>query len=190
MIPMRYAIGLAAALLVAGCAEMRKDRTASDETLISVAATVTAVDQATRQVTLDAGDGSGAFTVVAGPEVRNLAQVDPGDQVQLDYYQGTTLSMASPDDTGEPVSAVVAGRAPEGGKPGAAAVTTQSLVVTVVSYDRNTGLAAFRTPDGFTRRAVVPPSLRSFAARQGPGSRVLVTMTEAVAVSVTERAPA
>jgi hypothetical protein len=60
------------------------------------------------------------------------------------------------------------------------------MVVTVESYDPNTGLAIFRTPDNLTRRAVVPPELRSFAAQQGPGSRVLVTMTEAMAVTITE----
>ena len=103
MIPIRYAVGLIAALLVAGCAEMRQDRTATDETLISATATVASVDQTTRQVTLTDAEG-GSFTVVAGPEVRNLPQLAAGDQVQLDYYQGTTLSMASPDDTGEAVT--------------------------------------------------------------------------------------
>ena len=58
----------------------------------------------------------------------------------------------------------------------------------MVSYDANSGLATFRTPDGFTRRTVVPPNLRSFAAQQGAGSRVLVTMTEALAVTITETA--
>jgi hypothetical protein len=189
MILSRAAIGLVAALLVTGCAEMRH-QPATDETLISATATVLSVDQATRQLSLrDNADGT-TFSVTAGPEVRNLAQVSAGDTVQLDYYQATTLSMASPSDTGEPTAAVVAARAPEGAQPGAAAVATRSLVVTVVSYDPNSGLATFKTPDGFTRRAVVPPDLRSFAAGQGAGSRVLVTMTDAVAVTVTETATA
>jgi hypothetical protein len=59
-----------------------------------------------------------------------------------------------------------------------------------VSYDPNSGLAIFKTPDGFTRRAVVPPDLRSFAASQGAGSRVVVTLTDAIAVTVTEAANA
>jgi hypothetical protein len=186
MIPTRYAVGLIAALLLAGCAEMRQDRTASEETLVSASATVAAVDQATRQVTL-VGDADGTtFTVTAGPEVVNLPQLAAGDRVQLDYYQATTLSMADPADPGDATGAIIAGRAPEGSKPGAAAVATESRVVTVVSYDTNSGLAIFRTPDGLTRRAVVPPDLRSFAAQQGAGARVLVTMTEAVAVTISE----
>jgi len=94
--------------------------------------------------------------------------------------------MADPSDTGEPASAALAGRAPEGERPGGLAVTTDSMVVTVISYDSNTGLAVFRSPDGLTRQTVVPPNLRTFAASRAPGSRVLVTMTRAVAVSVTE----
>ena len=78
----------------------------------------------------------------------------------------------------------VAARAPEGGAPGAAAATNTSMVVTVVNYDSNNGIATFRTPDGMTRQAVVPPELRAFADRRGPGSRVLVSMTEAVAVTI------
>jgi hypothetical protein len=188
MIPTRYAAGLAAALLLAGCAEMGigTQQTASEETLLTASATVTAVDQASRRVTLTDNAGGGTFTVTAGPEVRNLPQLAAGDQVTVDYYQATTLSMADPSDPGEPVAGVVAGRAPEGATPGGAVAATESLVVTVESYDPDSGLAIFRTPDGFTRRAVVPPDLRSFAAQQGPGARVLVTMTEALAVTITE----
>ena len=188
MIPTRYAVGLAAALMLAGCAEMGvgQRETATEETLLTATATVSAVDQTTRQVTLTDNAGGGTFTVVAGPEVRNLPQIAAGDQVTVDYYQATTLSMADPADPGDPVAGVVAGRAPEGSRPAAGAVVSESMVVTVESYDPDSGLAIFRTPDNFTRRAVVPPELRSFAAQQGPGARVMVTFTEALAVTITE----
>jgi hypothetical protein len=178
--------GLVAALLLMGCAELRQERTASEETLVTASATVDSVDQATRQVTLrDDADGS-TFTVTAGPEVRNLPQLAAGDRVQIDYYRSLAVAMADPADTGEPLGTVAAGRAPEGAKPGGAAVTSTSLVVTLVNYDRNTGIATFRTPDGFTRQTAVRPDLRSFAQNLTPGARVLVTMTEAVAVTITE----
>lgn len=182
-------IGLAAGLLLAACAEM-SSRPATQESLTTASATVEAIDHASRAVTLrDDADGT-SFTVTAGEEVRNLDQVRPGDHVQIDFYRATTLSMADPSDTGEHAAAAVAGRAPEGSRPGALAASTDSFVVTVVSYDANSGLATFRTPDGFTRRAVVPAELRTFAQTRGPGARVLVTMTRAIAVSVTEQAPA
>ncbi len=186
----KYLIGLAAALMLAGCAEMGVGtHRATQELLTTASATVEKIDQTTRDVTLrDDADGS-TFTVTAGPEVRNLEQVKAGDHVQIQFYQATTASMADPADSGGAATTVVGGRAPEGAMPGAAAAVTDSMVVTVVSYDRSSGLAIFRTPDGFTRRAVVPPNLRTFAESRGPGSRVLVTMTRAVAVSVTEATP-
>ncbi len=190
MMRTRYAFGLMAALLLAGCAEMSSGRQATQELLVTATATVEAIDQSSRNVTLrDDADGT-TFNVTAGPEIRNLDQVSTGDHVQIDFYRATTVSMADPADTGEHAGAVIAGRAAEGAMPGAAAASTDSFVVTVVSYDENSGLATFRSPDGLTRRAVVPPELRSFASTRGPGSRVLVTMTRAVAVSVTETAPA
>ena len=188
---MPHAIGLMAALMLMGCSEMGvgSRQGGTQETLTHASATVEAIDQSTREVRLRDNANGSTFVVTAGPEVRNLAQVAAGDQVNVDFYQSVTASMADPADTGESVTAVVAGRAPEGAQPGALAATSESLVVTVVTYDDNSGIATFRTPDGVTRTAVVPPNLRSFARTRGPGSRVLVTMTKAVAVSVTEATP-
>ncbi|MFT3975012.1 MAG: hypothetical protein QM699_16705 [Amaricoccus sp.] len=176
------------ALALAGCAEIsgpRSNNTAS--TMVTTEATVVSVDQATRHVVLRGEDGT-TTQVAAGPEVRNLGQLKAGDTVRMDYFRATTVSMADPADTGEVQKAAIAGRAPEGGKPGAMAATNTSMVVTVVNFDSNNGIATFRTPDGMTRQAVVPPELRGFASRRGAGSRVLVSMTEAVAVTIAPEA--
>ena len=61
-----------------------------------------------------------------------------------------------------------------------------ALVVFVVVPVVRVLLVSFQTPDGFTRRTVVPPDFRSFAAGLQRGARVAVTMTDAVAVAVTE----
>jgi len=62
--------------------------------------------------------------------------------------------------------------------------------VTVVSYNPNNGFATYRTPDGVIHRATVPPELRSFAAARAPGSKVRVSLTQAVAVSIKMPTPA
>lgn len=176
----------AVSLLLLGCAGTGGSGAPNtSSTLTSAEATVVSVDQATRHVVLRAADGS-TMQVTAGPEVRNLPQLQAGDQVRMDYFQSTTVSMADPADPGTVQKTAIAGRAPEGAKPGAMAATNTSMVVTVVNYDRTTGVATFRTPDGLTRQAVVPPDLRSFADRRGTGSRVLVSLTEAVAVTIAE----
>lgn len=173
-------------LALFGCAEMSTPRTQNTaSTLTTAEATVVSVDQATRHVVLRTADGA-TLQVTAGPEVRNLSELEAGDTVRMDFFQATTVSMADPADPGQVQTTSIAGRAPEGAKPGAMAATNTSLVVTVVNYDRNTGVATFRSPDGLTRQAVVPPELRSFADRRGPGSRVLVSLTDAVAVTIAE----
>lgn len=180
----RHAIamgGLALALL--GCAAMSPPRTTTTSTLTTAEATVVSVDEASRRVVLAGTDGS-SLEVTAGPEVRNLAQLRAGDTVRMDFFQATTVGMADPADAGGVAKTVIAGRAPEGDKPGGMAASNTSLVVTVVSYDRNNRIVTFRTPSGATRQAVVPPELRGFAERRGPGSRVLVSLTEAVAVTI------
>ena len=179
------ASGLAAALLLMGCGELDRS-TATEESLLRATATVESVDQASRQVQLRDNAGGGSFTVTAGPEVRNLPQLAAGDQVQVDYYQSRTVAMAAPSDTGEPITVVGGERAPEGELPGGIVAASTSMVVTVLGYDRDTGLATFRRPDGLTQRTVVRPQMRSFAETVSPGSRVQVTMTEAVAVTITE----
>lgn len=176
--------GLAAVLLV-GCAA---PETATQQNLLTASATVDSVNMSTRQVRLTDNAGGGSFTVTAGPEVRNLAQLAAGDQVQVDFYESTTLSMADPADPGTPQTAVVGARAPEGALPGGLAATSTSLVVEVISYDPATGVARFRTPDGATHQTTVAPDLRDFASARQPGDRVLVTFTDALAVTIQETA--
>src|SRR5512143_3537229 len=55
-------------------------------------ATVVAIDQQTRKVTLR-GEGGKEWTFTAGPEVRNLAQVQRGDRVLVQYFQGLALGL-------------------------------------------------------------------------------------------------
>ncbi|PZQ52607.1 MAG: hypothetical protein DI556_02890 [Rhodovulum sulfidophilum] len=172
-----------AALFLAGCSGMTTERTAASGDTVALQATVESVDQATRHLVLVGPDG-GRVAFVAGPEVRNLAQVEAGDTVTVAYHDSVVLSMAAPDAPQGTVAA--AARAPQGARPGGGAAVATDVVVTVISYDANSGFATFRTDDGVVHRATVPPELRTFAERTAPGSRVLVSMTEAVAVSVTE----
>ena len=70
-------------LLLAGCTGLTPGTQATQETLTTATATVAAIDQTSRNVTLrDDADGS-TFSVIAGPEVRNLDQVSAGDHVQI-----------------------------------------------------------------------------------------------------------
>ena len=177
-----------ALVALAGCTSLTATpRPAGTATLITATATVESVDMDTREVNLRADDGS-LLSVVAGPEVRNLAQLEAGDVVEFNFFESVAVSMADPSDTGEPSTMILAGRTEEGDKPGGMAIEATDMVVTLVSYDDRNFIATIRMGDDTTDRVTGPPELRSFAAARGPGARVLVSITDAMAVSIVETA--
>lgn len=78
----RPLILLATLALLAACAPRQPQTT---ESLTTATAVVESVDQKTREVSLRDSATGQQFSVVAGPEVRNLAQVEAGDTVRLDF---------------------------------------------------------------------------------------------------------
>ena len=63
---------------------------------VTANATVEAINQQTREVTLRDDDGVSA-TFTAGPDARNLSQVEPGDQVLAEFYEEISVSVHDPD---------------------------------------------------------------------------------------------
>lgn len=182
----RFILPLIAALFVAACSGFGP-QPVTRESLVTATATVESVNQSTRKVRLRNSEGK-SFTVTAGPEVINLPQLAAGDVVTVDYYQAVTLAMANASEAGDATTTVAGAAAPEGARPGGAAVVSTTMVVTVVSYDPTTGLATFTTPDGATETATVAPDMRDFASARKPGDLVSVTLTEAVAVTISDPA--
>ena len=62
------------------------------EKIEEVSATVEAIDQATRLLTVKGDDGSTASFVV-GPEVKNFPQIRVGDKVVVSYYRGIAAEL-------------------------------------------------------------------------------------------------
>ena len=182
-------VPLVGLLMILGCTHQETPpaalQSAQREAMLDTRAVVEKVDQSTREVRLRMMDGQ-ELTVLAGPEVRNLAQVSAGDTVRLTYYESVAARMAEPDAGGPSTTSVVSGRAPEGSKPAGVVGATTDMVVEFLAYDPTTGVVTFQTPDGATRQALVNPAMREFAAARRPGDRVAVQITSAVAVSIVE----
>ena len=157
---------------------------ASRELTLETTAVVEAINMETRHILLKTEDGR-RLTIVAGPEVRNLDQVEPGDRIKASYYESVAVQMATDDASGTESAATVV-RAPEGAKPGAAVGARVRTIVTMISYDPDTNVVAFTTPDGLSHSLVVKPEMRDFARALNPGDRVEVVYTEALAIGVTE----
>ena len=146
--------------------------------------TVQEIDQETRKVTLRDPEGN-LTTFTAGPEVRNLAQVNKGDIVLMEYFEGfayvvepaTSSVRARIDTTG-------VARADLGEKPGATRVVTlkgAQRTVTLKAAD-DVDLSAVKAGDEVHARFV-----ESFAVSVLPSPEVsgkVEIESKAVAVGI------
>ena len=180
----KFLAAIAGALLLTACAEPGPT-TAERSELTVLTAEVESVDLEGRQVLLQGEDGR-MVTFTAGPEVRNLAEIEPGDTVEIGYFEAVALKMADPDDPGGGVAITTADRAAEGERPGASAEVISNMVVEVLDYNPDTAIATFIGPDNVVHRTEVHPKMREFAAARKPGDKVEVSMEQAIAVQVRE----
>jgi hypothetical protein len=180
------AAALCAIALGTGCAAPSKDAgrlpSFRDSSTRVAMATVTAVDVATREVTLRDADGK-SFMVQAGTEVRNLAQVRVGDRVKVEYMESIAVDVVKADGSAPDAAvATAAARAPAGDKPAGAVGQVITMSATIVAIDRQTNRVTLRGPAGNDRVVQVkdPKNLENVAV----GDMVYVAYTEAVAISV------
>ena len=186
---MRKIMPLAGLLMGLGCSHQETPpaapQSAQRELMLDTLAVVENVNQSNREVRLRTTEGK-ELTVLAGPEVRNLAQVAAGDTVRLTYYESVVARMAEPGTGGPATTSIVTRRAPEGSKPAGLYGATTDMVVEFLAYDPATGMVTFKTPDGVSQTVVVNPAMRGFAAARQAGDRVAVQFTNAVAASIVE----
>jgi len=144
-------------------------------------ATVTAVDKATRKVTLVTKDGT-QTTVKGGPEVANFAQIEVGDQVKATVTEQLVVFVRR---TGQPAgdgAAGVVALAPLGDKPGAVMADTVEITAKVKSIDVKHRKATLLFPDGTSKTFKVRKDVD--LTKQTVGTEVVIRATEAVAISV------
>jgi hypothetical protein len=155
----------------------------TDAMVTKVVAKVAAVDVKSRLLTILTGDGR-MVEMVAGPEVRNLAQVNPGDQVVLAIVESIDFEVREPTAEEKAMvneAAVIAGRTPQGSSPGAFVSAGQTKILVVDSLNQDKGLVTFKDGDRlFTVKAKYPQNLKTVKS----GDTVVVTMSEAIAASI------
>jgi hypothetical protein len=150
-------------------------------------ATVQSVNMETRQIVLKSAESGSNFVVVAGPEVRNLDQLEAGDVIRAAYSIGVAARLA-PEGAEGTTAAVATAVAEEGSKPGAVVGSELTTVFTILAYDAVAHVATVEGEDGSSRLlAVREPEMQSYAQTLKPGDRVEVTFTEAIAIGVVEQ---
>ena len=151
-----------------------------------VTATVTKIDQATREVTLKPEDGD-EFSFVASDVVKNLGQVKVGDRVTVTYAEALAYEVKKGGAVASPTTVVAGKSADPGAKPAGAIARQTTATVAIVAIDPKVPSVTFKGPAGNTKTIKVmhPEKLQGVQV----GDTVELTYTEALAIKL-EAAPA
>jgi hypothetical protein len=145
-------------------------------------ATVEAVDQSTRMVTLKGPKGN-SVTFKASDEVRNLPQVKVGDEVKFSYYESVAVRVLKKGEafpaSGE---STAMSRAKAGEKPGGVVGREVNVNATITAIDKKAKTATLKGEDG--KSVTVTPLRPEKLDEVKVGDRLVITYTEAIAISV------
>lgn len=151
----------------------------------TINAVVQSVNLETREVVLNRADGE-VISFTAQKDVRNLDQVEVGDVVVAEYVESISIEVIANEgfEPGETEMAAVA-RAKEGQKPGVAAIDTLVSTATVEEINIEANTFKLRDASGQVREYAArnPENLK----RAKVGDLVVTTVTNSVAISVTEQ---
>ena len=166
----------------AGTAEPASWETAA---MVEETATVMAVNQSTRMVTLKGPEGN-SITFKASEEVRNLAQVQVGDEVKFRYTESLAVRVLK---EGEAFPAAgdspVMSRAKPGEMPAGVMGTKTTVNATITAIDKAAKTASLKLGDG--KSVTVTPRDPKNLDKVKVGDRLVITYTEAIAVKVEKK---
>ena len=148
---------------------------------VKISATITAIDKATRDVTLKGPEGN-LLTVTAGAEVKNFDKLKVGDQVDLQYVEALTLELKK--GGGAKVAMTEkkdAVGAKKGETPGGAVGRQVTVVADVVAVDPAKQVVTLKGPKQTVNLKVRDPEQFKNIAK---GDQVEATFTQALAVAV------
>jgi hypothetical protein len=172
-----FAIAGAVALL-AGSASGQVTKTITGETS-TVMATVEAIEQSTRVVTLKKDDGT--YEVLTVPEsVKRFDSLKVGDKVKARYYENIVLRLKEPGE--KDVDSSSGAVTPAAGvKPTGTVASQRTITATITAIDPKTPTITFKGPNDWTYTSRVHDT--ATLAKVKVGDKVDITWTAAAIVS-------
>jgi len=158
--------------------------TRHDSMLVTLTASVEAINYETREVTLKGPLGN-SVTFTADKRVKRLNEIKQGDLVQADYYLSIAAELRKPtaEEAEHPLEVMEAGgKAPLTHAPAAGVARRFKVVTTVEGLDRSQQTVTVKGPRGRTLTARVEDPARLTEMRLG--DTIVITYTEALAVSL------
>lgn len=148
---------------------------------VSAQATVTAIDMASRKVSLKNAAGE-AFDIVAGEQVTNLANLKVGDVVALRYLQMLDLELLKGSaGVRKRIVEVAAGKAGAGEKPGAGIGKKVTLYGDVIAVDKGQQTITVKGVDHTLVLKVHNPAQFALIAK---GDQIKAVQTQAVGIGI------
>jgi hypothetical protein len=182
-------LGLAATVAVSGAAFAQTGAVVAGSApgkvgmaeTVKIAATITAIDKATRDITLKGPQGR-EVVVTAGPDVKNFDNLKVGDQVNLQYIEALTLELKKGGGAvvQRTEKAGAAGAQP-GAQPAGAVGREVTIVADVVEVNSAKQTVTLRGPKQTVELPVRDPAQFKLLAK---GDQIQATFTQALAVAV------
>jgi Cu/Ag efflux protein CusF len=160
------------------------DNTRTMQQSVEATATITAIDKATRKVTLKSEDGT-TTDIVAGDDVKRFDELAIGDKVHARYTIGVTTELRAPTEAekADPFVVVEGGaRAPTDAAPAAGAGRMIRVVATIEAIDRTANTVTLKGPKG--NSMIVDVTDPAVLEKPKVGDTVVVTIAESVALSL------
>ncbi|ELM3720720.1 hypothetical protein ACPDZI_01880 [Aeromonas oralensis] len=148
---------------------------------VSAQATVTAIDMASRKVSLKNAAGE-SFDIVAGEQVTNLANLKVGDVVALRYLQMLDLELLKGTaGVRKRIVEVAADKAEAGEKPGAGIGKKVTLYGDVIAVDKGQQTITVKGVDHTLVLKVHNPAQFALIAK---GDQIKAVQTQAVGIGI------
>ena len=155
---------------------------AAQESALIYDGEVIKIDAATRSITLKNQDGES--TIVAGPEVKNFAEIKVGDRFDVVYELAIAIELVkvkNPGATSEQVTTATT-TAPQGDKPGMITTNTITATANIEAIDATKNIVSLKGLQGniFKVKVQNPDLMKDIAVND----QVKVVYTEAIAAVV------
>lgn len=153
--------------------------------LVDLKGTITALDVATRDVTLKTDKGE-ELSFVVGPDVQRLGDLKVGDRVEIQYYESLTLKLSKVEGgTPSASDTTTEMRAEPTELPGGIKSQTTTITAKITAVDAKAGTMTLVGPKG---RSVTLDVAADVLAKMKVGDLVSAVYTQAVAASVSRAA--
>jgi hypothetical protein len=193
---MRNAVAISILLGIASATSVHAQQAATDTSAmksepgkvsavheVKASALVTAVDPATRTLSLKLADGT-VYDMAASDEVKNFDQIKVGDHVNVSYTRALTLELRKPGSTKQNSDTTGMERSKPGEKPGGAVGRHVTVIADVIDVDPKHKTITVKGPKGNVVVLDVQNPEQFKVVKKG--DQIEADYVEAVAIHVTK----